>query len=171
MIKLAERRILLLVITSALVLIYLIWWVSYAQTHQNPRYRQLAPGAVVSVKGLTVRLEQLIIADQLAAEDKTEPPAVPVSGAVWVVAQYQVSHRDFKQTCCNFVLVGANGATWSDAYPSVGRTLGSFYSSETAPYEFEQIFEVPSGVVGQLVGIAVEDLTSPARTPVLRPPR
>jgi hypothetical protein len=104
--KLAERRILLLVITSALVLIYLIWWVSYAQTHQNPRYRQLAPGAAVSVKGLTVRLEQLIIADQLAAEDKTEPPAVPVSGAVWVVAQYQVSQRDFKQTCCNFVLVG-----------------------------------------------------------------
>jgi hypothetical protein len=166
--ELADRRLVVLVIVAALVLIYLIWWVSYAQIHQNSRYRDLRPGAAASTKALTVRLERLVIADQLA-DKNGEPPALPAPGASWVVARLQATARDPAGACCEFPLVAANGATWKSTYPPVTRELGALYSAERAPYEFELVYKVPAGVTQQLVGIAVEDGTSAARTPVLRP--
>jgi hypothetical protein len=165
--ELAERRLVVLVIVAALVLIYQIWWVSYAQIHQYSRFRQLPPGAAASTKGFTVRLEQLVIADQLA-DKNGEPPALPAPGASWVVARLQVTTRDQAPGCCDFPLVATNGATWKTTYPSVTREVGTFYGSERAPYEFELIYEVPAGATQQLVGIGVDDLTSTARIPVLR---
>ena len=166
---LAERRSLILVITAALVAIYLIWWVSYAEIHQHARYRQLAPGAALTTKGLTLRLERVVIADQLLDKSGQQPVAA-VPGAVWVVAQFQVTERDPKQSCCEFRLVGTDGSTWSDSYPSVSRAVGSFFSFDTAPYEFEETYEVPARAANHLAGVVVQDLTSPAPMPVLRPP-
>jgi hypothetical protein len=166
---LVERRSLTVVITAALVAIYLIWWVSYAEIHQHARYRQLAPGAAVNTKGLTLRLDRVVIADQLLDESGDEPPAAAVPGAVWVVAQFQVSQRDPNESCCEFLLVGTDGSTWSDTYPSVSRAVGSFFSSDFAPYRFEETYEVLARVANHLAGVAVQDLTSPAPMPVLRP--
>jgi hypothetical protein len=167
---LAKRRSLVLVITAALVAIYLIWWVSYAEVHQHARYRQLFPGAAVTTKGLTVRLERVVIADQLLDEYGDEPPAVAVPGAVWVVAQFQVTQRDPGESCCEFLLVGTDGSTWSDTYPSVSRAVGSFFSSDTAPYKFEETYEVPARAANHLAGVVVQDQTTAAPLPLLRPP-
>jgi hypothetical protein len=167
---LADRRSPALVITAALVAIYLIWWVSYAEIHQHSRYRQLAPGAALTTRGLTLRLERVVIADQLLDESGDEPPAVAAPGAVWVVAQFQVTERDPSQSCCEFLLVGTDGSAWSDTYPSVTRAVGSFFSSDTAPYRFEETYEVPTRAADHLAGVVVQDQTSPAPMPVLRPP-
>jgi hypothetical protein len=167
---LAQRRSLAVVITAALVAIYLIWWVSYAEIHQHPRYRQLAPGAALTTRGLTLRLERIVIADELLDESGNEPPAVAVPGVVWVVAQFQVTQRDPNQSCCEFLLVGTDGSAWSDTYPPVTRAVGSFFSSDTAPYKFEETYEVPARAANHLAGVVVQDQTSPAPMPVLRPP-
>ena len=43
------RRILFAVAAFAAVLIYLIWWVTYAGIHFNPRYSVRPPGASAEV--------------------------------------------------------------------------------------------------------------------------
>ena len=79
------RRILIAVAAFAAVLIYLIWWVTYAGIHFNPRYSVRPPGASAEVYGTSVRLLSLIRADQLHNTAGGEP-ASPETGAVWVVA-------------------------------------------------------------------------------------
>ena len=44
MIEIRLRRILFLTISASLVLIYVVWWVTYASTHQGERFIQLPPG-------------------------------------------------------------------------------------------------------------------------------
>jgi hypothetical protein len=45
------RRILLAVGAVAAALIYVIWWVTYAGIHFNPRYSTRPPGAAAEVAG------------------------------------------------------------------------------------------------------------------------
>lgn len=50
MIVLPMRRILFAVAALAAVLIYLIWWVTYAGIHYIPRYTVRPPGAAGEVQ-------------------------------------------------------------------------------------------------------------------------
>lgn len=164
------RRLLMLLTASSLVAVYLVWWVGYATAHQDTRYRALPAGAPATVQGTTVRLEQLTrtarLADQIG--DRT---VAPVPGALWVVARLQiVQHQPGPTWTSSFLLLATTGATWQSTYPPVSRTLGAYDSSKPAPQEFEQVYEVPATMASRLAGIAIEDSTSPARGPVLRPP-
>jgi hypothetical protein len=75
------RRILFVVAAFAVVLIYLIWWVSYAGIHYTARYTIRSPGASGEVQGTTVRVLSLTRSDQLADAEEGEPD-LPYPGAV-----------------------------------------------------------------------------------------
>ena len=53
------RRMLFAVGALAAVLIYLIWWVTYAGIHYTPRYAVRPPGVAGEVQGTSVRLLSL----------------------------------------------------------------------------------------------------------------
>ena len=80
-------RILFPVAVFAAVVIYLIWWVTYAGIHYNPRYSIRPPGAAADVNGTSVRLVSLVRSD-LLTDASGGPPEVPDPGAVWVVAEF-----------------------------------------------------------------------------------
>jgi hypothetical protein len=87
------RRILFVVAAFAVVLIYLIWWVSYAGIHYTARYTIRSPGASGEVQGTTVRVLSLTRSDQLADAEEGEPD-LPYPGAVWVVAELEALWHD-----------------------------------------------------------------------------
>ena len=59
------RRILFVVAALAAVLIYLIWWVTYAGIHYIPRFTSRPPGASGEVEGASVRLLSLTRSGQI----------------------------------------------------------------------------------------------------------
>jgi hypothetical protein len=70
----------------------------------------------------------------------------------------------------DFLLVSSTGTSWKAAsHPGILRALDVPGLGDKAPYLAEEIYEVPTSAATQLVGIALEDQTTPARAPVLRP--
>jgi hypothetical protein len=166
------RRILFAVAAFAAVLIYLIWWVTYAGIHYIPRYSLRPPGASGEVQGTSVRLLSLIRSDQLAAVEGGKP-GIPEPGAVWIVAELEaVRHDPAKEFLCGTELIGPERRLWSTASVRVKRSMPScpLDLSVGPPVRFESIFIVPTRYADQLSGIALRDDSSAARTPVLRPP-
>jgi hypothetical protein len=172
------RRILLAVAAFAAVLIYLIWWVTYAGIHFSPRYRLLPPGVSGEVQGTSVRLLSLTRSDQLANAGPGQP-GLPDPGAVWVVAQLEaLRHDPGKEFFCETELIGPEWRHWSTASLF---TASAGVQRETPacsldlavgqPMRFESIFTVPARYADQLSGIALEDDSTAARTPVITPPR
>jgi hypothetical protein len=76
------RPILFALAAFAAVLIYLIWWVSYAGIHYIPRYNLRPPGASGEVQGTSVRLLSMIRSDQLAAVEGGQPGIPEPGGGV-----------------------------------------------------------------------------------------
>ena len=166
------RRILFLVATFAAVLIYLIWWVTYAGIHYIPRYTLRPPGASGEVQGTTVRVLSLVRSEQLADADGSQP-GLPDPGAVWVVAELEaVRHDPAKEFNCGARLLGPEQRLWSTT-----ASVRTKRAMESCPLDlpvgqsvrFESIFMVPARYADQLLGIALTDHSSAARTPVIRP--
>ena len=167
------RRILFAVAAFAAVLIYLIWWVTYAGIHFNPRYSVRPPGASAEVSGTSVRLLSLIRADQLHNAAGGEP-ASPDTGVVWVVAEFEsVRHDPVEKFSCGTRLVGPQRRVWiPEPVPSVKRVTEECRPNNPVgqAVRFESIFKVPARYADQLIGIELFDNSTAARTPVLTPP-
>jgi len=165
------RPILFALAAFAAVLIYLIWWVSYAGIHYIPRYSLRPPGASGEVQGTSVRLLSMIRSDQLAPVEGGQP-GIPEPGAVWIVAELEaVRHDPTKEFLCGTELIGPEQRLWSTASGRVTRSTPScpLDLSVGQPVRFESIFMVPARYVDQLSGIALRDDSTAARTPVIRP--
>jgi hypothetical protein len=166
------KRVLFVVGALAAVGIYLIWWVTYAGIHYIPRYTLRPPGATAEVQRTSVRLLSLTRADQLV-NDEEDKPGFPDPGTVWIVAEFEAERHDPAQDFyCDTRLMGPQQRLWSPA-PPVGRTTPGCRSDDLAvgqPGRFEAIFSVPTRYANQLVGIALPDDSTAARTPVLTPP-
>lgn len=157
---------------GALVLLYLLWWTTYAGVHLDQRYAAQPAGAAGQVGGTSIRVlsltTTLLLADQ--AYGGEPDPAEP--GAVWVVAVLEgVQAPDAPDFFCTVALVGPEGRRWEPAFKT-GRRLPSCEKDAFSerPLRFETVFLVPQRFAGQLVGIALLDSSVPDRAPVLTPP-
>jgi hypothetical protein len=166
------RRILFAVAAFAAVLIYLLWWVTYAGIHFNPRFRQLPPGASGELAGTSVRVLSLTRADQLVDAEGGEP-ALPEPGAVWIVAELEaVRHRQSDVSLCGAELLGPQQRLWPLGMTPPNRSLPDCYAELVVgrPGRVELIFMVPGRYADQLSGISLMDESSAARIPVVTPP-
>lgn len=174
MIETRLRRTLFLIISVSLVLIYVVWWVTYAGTHQGERFTQLPPGRAAESADATIALNSLIQAPELV-DAKGGEPLAPDPGAVWVVAEMEVTrHRVGDAFPCGFAAVGPEGRMWEGSRPYVERAVKTCDDDEFVvgqPYRFEAIFMVPQRYADQLAGVAPIDNSTAERSPVLAPPR
>lgn len=165
------QRILFAVAALGAVLIYLIWWITYASIHFESRYSLRPPGDSVESQGSSVRLLSLVRSGEL--RNLNRPQAVlPDPGAVWIVGQLEsVRHDSARKFSCDIELLGPEGRLWSPDIPIGRSTPGCDLDGPLGQViRFEVIYMVPARYADQLMGIALEDKSTPARTPVLRPP-
>ena len=166
------RQILFVVAAFAAVLIYQIWWVTYAGIHYTPRYTIRPPGASGELHGTTVRVLSLTRSDQLADAEGGEA-GLPDPGAVWVVAELEaLRHDPAKEFYCGAQLVGPEWRLWSTTSVLTKRAMQSCPLDLVVgqPVRFESVFMVPARYADQLGGIALSDSTTAARIPVITPP-
>lgn len=169
----ASRTFLVTTIVGCLVLLYLLWWTSYAGTRLEPRYSLAAPGEPGRAGGTSVRLESLTSTLLLADQEYGGDPDPAAPGAVWVVAVLDAVVDPGSTVSCTLELVGVDGQRWRPT-TKTSRRLPYCSSEEIVPgrpSRFEMIFLVPESLVGQLAGVVVVDPGGEGRRDeVIRPP-
>ncbi len=164
---------LFLLVTALATAVYVLWWSTYAQIHQQERYAVLAPGAPAEVGGATVRLLGLQQTPLLADTDPADEPEAPLPGTVWVVATVEVLKPGAdERSPCGVQLVDTDRRAWSTTSPLVDRALPRCSGDEIVagrPYRFEASFAVPERSAASIAGLAVPDASTARRTPLLRP--
>ena len=172
--QLPLRTALFVTSVSAMALLYLLWWTTYAGIHVEERFVQRPPGAAGQVGGTSIRLLSLTRAAQLAMQKYGGDPEQPSPGTVWVVAVFEaVPQPGAPEFYCTLDLLGPDGRRWK-AESEVNRFRPGCISREKTPdrpAEFESIFLVPERFADQIVGVALMDPTVPDRVPVITPPR
>ena len=168
-----RRAWLLTAAVGLAVLIYLTAWSAYATVHTQPRYRQLAPGAVGQRAGIDFRVLSLRQSTQVPTSDQ---PEVPDPGATFVVAVVELTQRRVEpvQGCEQLALLGSGGRRWESTFASSATLQPDFCRFDDVvlgrPYRYSVLYPVPTRDVDRLVGLALLDDSSAARTQVLRPP-
>ncbi len=167
------RTALLTLAVGCLVLIYLLWWTTYAGIHFDQRFRQRPPGEAGQVSGTTIRVLSMTSSALLADQQYGGPPEPAAPGAVWVVAVLEATRQPgAPEFFCSLELVGPDGRRW-ERESKVIRTLPSCSDDEVQPgppVRFEETFLVPQRFAGQIDGIALLDPTVPDRVDVITPP-
>lgn len=160
------------VAVGCLVMLYLLWWTTYAGIHFDERFAQRPPGAAGEVGGTSIRLLSLTRSDLLADQKYGGAPDHASPGTTWVVAELEAVQRpSAPEFYCTLELVGPDGRRW-DKQSNVGRTLPSCSHEEIrsgGPVRFETVFLVPERFADQLVGVALMDPAVPDRVPVITP--
>jgi hypothetical protein len=97
---------------------------------------------------------------------------------VWIVAELEAERHDpAKEFLCGAQLIGPEWRLWSTT-SALTKGVMPKRAIQSCPLDlpvgqpvrFESIFMVPARYADQLVGIALTDDSSAARTPVIRPP-
>lgn len=165
------RSWLMAAMAFALVLIFLVIWMTYAGIHTYPRFQQLAPGETTTFEGVTYKLLGLTRTSAVTNGDDTVRAQ---ARATYVIAELEIVTTK-KSPTCSVELVADGKRTWESSTDFFERKLPQFCGDTehpvTAgkPWRFEQIFLIPSAFADRLYGIGVEDDTSPAPTKVLTP--
>ena len=171
---LRRRRTAFVATCVALVMIYLTWWITYAETHQKPRYVQLSAGQPAEFSDGTMRVLTLAVADELVQPQGGGDPAVADPGTVWVVVTMEVvKSRVTDRIWCSIDLLATDGRIWERNGPDFERSLPGCDEDQMVldrPFRFEAIFRVPRREATALAGVAIDDTASVARAPVIRPP-
>jgi hypothetical protein len=160
-----------------LVLTYLSVEWTYSSSHlPPPRFHPVAPGAVAHGTYADFRLLSLRRTEHWG-HDTDGQPASPDPGAVWVVAELEITprrHQDY--VLCTSSIVATDGRSWAPV------DLGPVHEGEScAPdeddepvqlgttYPFVAAYEVPEPEADHIAGIGIETYTWHAQ-PLLRPP-
>lgn len=157
-----------------LVLVYLSVEWTYASAHLPPnRFDPVAPGGTGRSRDADFRLVSLRRTDQWGLDDDGNP-ASPEPGAVWVVAELQVTpRRDPQLLLCTSSLVATDGRSWK-AEDLPPEQKGAPCPSDTddvqvgRTYSFVEGFQVPENEADHLAGIGIETFSWRAE-PLLRP--
>jgi hypothetical protein len=167
------RTALVTTAVGCLVLLYVLWWTTYAGIHFEQRFVQQPPGAAGQVGGTSIRLLSLTATPLLADQEYGGNPEATDPGAVWVVAVAEaVQAPGAPEFYCTLELLGPDGRRWEKAN-KVGRTLPYCRGDEVnsgRTVRFESIFLVPERFVGGIVGVALLDPAVTDRADVIRPP-
>jgi hypothetical protein len=156
------------------VLLYVLWWTTYAGIHFEPRFTQQPPGASGRVQGTEVRLVSLTRTGVLTDQSYGGEPETAEPGTTWVVAVLEATQQPgAPKFYCTLELVDADLRRW-DTHGLPGRALPSCPPGEELttgqPVRFETIFLVPERFAERIAGVAVMDQTTADRTVVLTPP-
>ena len=167
------RTTLVTVAVGCLVLLYVLWWTTYAGIHFEQRYTQRPSGEAGQTSGTTIRVLSMTSSLLLADQKYAGPPEPAAPGAVWVVVVLEATRPpgapDFY---CPLELLGPDGRRW-EKQGKVTRTLPSCGSDAVQvgpPVQIETIFLVPERYVGQIEGVALLDPLVPDRVDVITPP-
>ena len=167
------RTALVTVTVGCLVLLYVLWWTTYAGIHFNQRFTQRPPGEAGRVGGTTIRLRSLTSTPLLADQKYAGPAEVADPRTVWVVAVLEATREPgAPEFYCTVELLGPGGRRW-DPQSKVTRTVPYCASDQVkpgSPTQFETIFLVPERFVGQIVGVALLDPSVADRVDVVTPP-
>jgi hypothetical protein len=168
------RTTLFVTAVAAMVLVYLLWWTTYAEIHIEGRYTQRPAGATGKVGGTSIRLLSLTRSPLLADQKSGGPPDKASPGTTWVVADLEGLQRPgAPKLLCTFELIGPAGRAWENQGFLFDRSMPSCTLSEFppgTPVRFEEVFLVPERFADQLVGVALVDHSVARRTPVVVPP-
>ena len=161
-------------VAALLVLLYLSFELTYASSHLDPpRYAPVDPGGVAHGKSADFRLLSVRQTEQWGREVGGQTGS-PAPGAVWVVAQLEVTPREREDyLLCSLSLVSTSGRSWEPV------SLGPTHEGEScAPdpevvelgrtYPFVLGYEVPAGEANRVAGLAVPTYSWRAY-PLLRP--
>jgi len=167
------RTTLVTVAVGCLVLLYILWWTTYAGIHFDQRYSQRPPGAAGHSGGTTLRVLSMTSTLLLADQKYAGPPQAAAPGTVWVVAVLEATQPPgTPEYYCTFELLDTEGRRW-DKEGTFARTLPSCGSDTVRPgppVRFEAVFLVPERLVGQVVGVALLDPEVADRLDVITPP-
>jgi hypothetical protein len=169
------RTVLGTISVGCLVVLYLLWWTTYATTHatDGARFtRQLPPGAPGQVAGTSIRLLSLTRSERLADQQFGGPPKLAAPRTTWVVARLEAVHqpgaRDFP---CTIELLGPEGRLWDQQYEASRSTNCDMDKMKSGqPVQFEMVFLAPERFADQIVGVALLDPAVADRDPVITPP-
>ena len=175
----ADERLRVWAVAVIVVLLVLVWQVvdvTYLSAHEPPhRYAPLAPGQVARSRTADFRLLSLSQTARWGRDDDGQP-ASPDAGAVWVVAQLEVTprvHEDY--LLCLFTVVSTDARSWESV--DHGGPIADGESCAPDPehvelgttYRFRQGFQVPAGEAERIAGLAMPSFSGRAYQ-VLRPP-
>ncbi len=166
------RTVLFLTAVCAMVLLYLLWWTTYATIHFDDRFDQRPSGASVERSGgTTIRLVSLTRSAMLADQLYGGAPEQAGPGTTWIVAIFEAVQTGGTKIPCTFEVVGPGGRAWQQQSLLTKRTISSCVSAEfgPTPVRVEEIFLVPERFADQLVGVALLDHGVTERSPVVRP--
>lgn len=162
-------------IAALLVLLYLSVELTYASTHLDPpRYAPVEPGEVGRSGSADFRLLSLRRTEAWGREVGGGAGS-PDPGAVWVVAQLEVTPRVREDyLLCTMDLVATDGRSWE---PEI---LGPTHEGEScapdpgdveigATYPFVLAYQVPISDADRLAGLAIQTY-SWRSYPLIRPP-
>lgn len=159
---------------ALLVMLYVVVELVYSSTHLPPeRYRPVDAGASVVVRGAEFRVLALRQTGYWGTDGGE--PASPEPGAVWVVAQLEVTPREKRDyLLCTMELVSTDRRAWAPVTTGPSRE-GESCAPEPeeaqigTTYPFVLGFQVPAGEVDRLAGLAVDTYGWRAY-PLIRPP-
>jgi hypothetical protein len=167
------RTVLFVTAVGALVLLYLLWWTTYAGIHFQERFVQQPAGAAGEVGGTSIRLLSLRQSKLLADQKYGGVPEQASSGTTWVVAEMEAMQQpDAPDFYCTLELVGPGRRHW-ETQSKFNRTLPGCDHEEIGSgrsVRFEVIFLVPQRFADQLMGVALMDPSVADRVPVVTPP-
>ena len=171
MIETRLRRILFLTVSATLVLIYVVWWATYASTHQGERFSQLPPGRAAESADATISLLSLVQAPELV-DAKGGEPLSPDPGAVWVVAGMEITkHRAGDRFLCGFAAIGPERRIWEGSSPFVERAVNNCDDDDRgrAAVPVRGDLHGAAAYAVELAGIAPIDHSTAKRSPILLP--
>jgi hypothetical protein len=158
---------------ACLVVLYLLWWTTYADIHFNERFAQRPPGIAGQVGGTSIRLLSITQSKLLADQTNGGVPEQASPGTTWVVAQLEaVQPPGAPDFYCTIELLGPGGRLWDKQF-KVARTTPECRSDDlksSRPVRFETIFLVPERFGDRIAGVALMDPVVADRVPVITPP-
>ena len=167
------RTVLVSTAVACLVLLYLLWWTTYAGIHFDPRFTQQPPGAAGRSGGVEIRLVSLTRTGVLSDQSYGGDPEVAAPGATWVVAVMEATQQPgAPEFYCPLELVDSDLRRW-EPQGVPGRALPSCPREELStgrPTRFETVFLIPERLAEGIAGVAVLDPTVADRTDVITPP-
>ena len=168
------RTVLFLTAVAALVLLYLLWWTTYAGIHFQARFAQQPAGAAAEVGGTSIRVVSLRQSRMLADQKYS---GIPEQASVRDDLGDRRARGGAAAGCSGLLLHPGAGRSRHPALgeavqvqPNTARRATPRRSSQVSSVRFEAIFLVPQQFADQLMGVALMDPSVADRVPVITPP-
>lgn len=172
------RSWLLLVVAVAMVLIYVMIWTMFADTHMRDRFVQMPSGewSEPTIGQARYRVNRLIQTERLNNPGDPEDPEVAEAGTVFVVAEVEVvqlavDDRFFCKTA--LVVAGPRQIEETSVYLDGTKLPTNCEADELKvgePKRFLSIFTVPRQFADEIYGVGVQYSDYGAPYQVVRPP-